>query len=122
MDDKLKYQYLTIPNDLKQVTDVRAESVRDQVAEKGIQQLELPGFGAYKNPKIKQQHQGNATSLESLESATKSLDDIEARWGAEGGSAGSVTSAFSNNMFVSFFQSFVFNVGGLNLNCFTHSS
>ena len=78
--------------DLKQVTDIRAESVRDQVAEKGIQQLELPGFGAYKNPKIKQQHQGNPTSLESLESATKSLDDIETRWGAEGGSAGSVTS------------------------------
>ena len=78
--------------DLKQVTDVRAESVRDQVAEKGMKQLELPGFGAYKNPKIKQQHQGNPTSLESIESAAKSLDDIETKWGAEDGSAGSILS------------------------------
>ena len=78
--------------DLKQMTDLRAESVRDQVAEKGMKQLELPGFGAYKNPKIKQQHQGNPTSLDSLESATKALDDIETKWGAEDGSAGSVLS------------------------------
>ena len=78
--------------DLKQVTDIRAESVRDQVAEKATEQLELPGFGAFKNNKLKQQHQGNATSLESLESASKSLDDMESRWGAEEGSAGSVLS------------------------------
>ena len=78
--------------DLKQVTDVRAESVRDQVAEKAQKQLEIPGFGAYKNNKIKQQHQGNPTSLDSLDSATKSLDDIETKWGAEDGSAGSVLS------------------------------
>ena len=31
---------------------LEAESVRDQVAEKAQKQLELPGFGAYKNIKL----------------------------------------------------------------------
>ncbi len=74
------------------VAAARQASVDDQIAEKAAMQLELPGFGAYKNKKVAGSHQGNTTSLSSLESAGKNLDRIRKDWGSEDGSAGSVTS------------------------------
>ncbi len=69
-----------------------AESIRDQTVQRGREQLKEPGFGGYKNEPLTQRHQGNATSLETIEGASDALNRVQKEFGAEEGSAGSVLS------------------------------
>ncbi len=72
--------------------NARDESVRDQNLEEGMKQLEIPGFNAFKNEPISQTHQGNSTSLDSLESASEGLQRVNKEFGSEDGIPGSVLS------------------------------
>lgn len=70
----------------------RDDSVRDQIAEKAIEAKKKPGYDPYKNSPIKDPHTGNATSMDSIDSASEGLARTRNEWGAEDGVAGSITS------------------------------
>ena len=73
----------------------RNESVQAQIAEKGIEQLQLPGFGAYKNKNIASPTQAAPTSTGSPYNVKQQLKRIRTEYGAEGGSTDSVTTPVS---------------------------
>ena len=73
----------------------RNESVQAQIAEKGIEQLQLPGFGAYKNKNVASPTQAAPTSTGPLYNVKQQLKRIRTEYGAEGGSTDSVTTPVS---------------------------
>ena len=70
----------------------RDDSVRDQNYEEALKHTNEKGFNAYKNEPIAGPHQGNSTSLDSLEGASQGMKDMETKWGTEEGIPGSVLS------------------------------
>ena len=67
----------------------RNASVDAQKLEMGTKQLELPGFGGYKNPS--DSWQGAPTSKTSMDETLQLNKRVNKEWGAEDGSIGSVT-------------------------------
>ena len=76
----------------RDMAGARDDSVRDQIAEKAIEAKKKPGYDPYKNSPIKDPHTGNATSMDSIDSASEGLARTRNEWGAEDGVAGSITS------------------------------
>ena len=68
----------------------RRQNVDDQIVEMGQLELDMPGFGAYKNKPIADFHQGNAISTGSAYEASKDLKLIHKSYEHENGSAAAV--------------------------------
>ena len=70
----------------------RKESVRSQKIEKAKEQMKSPEFGAYKNEKIADKHQGTATSISTAKDTQAGKRRKKTEWGAEDGSTPSFIS------------------------------
>ena len=68
----------------------RRQNVDDQIVEMGQMELDVPGFGAYKNKPLSDFHQGNAISTGSAYEASKDLKLIDKSYEHQDGSATSV--------------------------------
>lgn len=73
----------------------RNKSVLDQSKEMAVEQLELPGFGGYKNKDFADNWQGAPTSREKAGNVFRSRQKQLNEWGAEMGSPGSTTTPAS---------------------------
>ncbi len=74
----------------------RRESVRSQKIEKAKEQMKSPEFGAFKNEKIADKHQGTATSISTAKDVQAGKRRRKTEWGAEDGS----TPSFISNKMV----------------------
>ena len=74
----------------------RKESVRSQKIEKAKEQMKSPEFGAFKNEKIADKHQGTATSISTAKDTQAGKRRKKTEWGAEDGS----TPSFISNKMV----------------------
>ena len=69
----------------------REQSVKDQVTQKAVTQLEIPGFSGYKNKPIADPWQAAPTSNGKPFDVRKQLSRTRKEWGAENGSTDSLT-------------------------------
>ena len=69
----------------------REQSVKDQVTQKAVTQLEIPGFSGYKNKPIADPWQAAPTSNGKPFDVRKQLSRSRKEWGAENGSTDSLT-------------------------------
>ena len=68
-----------------------AQDISDQIDEMGVQQLELPGFGGYKNKPLADTHQGAPIATNAPSQVMKQVKRMRTEWGGEMGSVRSVT-------------------------------
>ena len=69
----------------------REQSVKDQVTQKAVTQLDIPGFSGYKNKPIADPWQAAPTSNGKPFDVRKQLSRTRKEWGAENGSTDSLT-------------------------------
>ena len=89
-------EYAVDPEELTKIA-ARNESVQIQITEKAVDQLEIEGFGAYKNNNLASKTQATPTSTEAPFDVKRQLKRTRTEYGAEDGSTGSVTTPVSLN-------------------------
>ena len=78
----------------------RNKSVEDQTIEKGRQEMETPEYRAHKNKPIAPRHAGTPTSNGTPYKVMKQMDEIDGKWGYEGGSTDNLTTLPSWNVWL----------------------
>ena len=91
-DSQLKAALKEDLSPLQNAIKTRRESVRSQKIEKAKEQMKSPEFGAFKNEKIADKHQGTATSISTTKDVQAGKRRRKTEWGAEDGSTPSYIS------------------------------
>ena len=91
-DSQLKAALKEDLSPVQNAIKTRRESVRSQKIEKAKEQMKSPEFGAFKNEKIADKHQGTATSISTTKDVQAGKKRRKTEWGAEDGSTPSYIS------------------------------
>ena len=91
-DSQLKAALKEDLSPVQNAIKTRRESVRSQKIEKAREQMKSPEYGAFKNEKISDRHQGTATSISTTKDVQAGKRRRKTEWGAEDGSTPSYIS------------------------------